>query len=81
MSLNYFLSILIFLFFIVLQDNVIFERLTEASQYKELTVAHLEQFATEGKTKKNNREGKTLVCFPVLLSVFMLKHWTIHSFF
>uniref|UniRef100_A0A8C5BGL2 Phospholipid-transporting ATPase n=1 Tax=Gadus morhua TaxID=8049 RepID=A0A8C5BGL2_GADMO len=29
-------------------DNVIFERLTEASQYKELTVAHLEQFATEG---------------------------------
>lgn len=32
-----------------LQDNVIFERLTEASQYKESTVAHLEQFATEGK--------------------------------
>uniref|UniRef100_A0A8D3DKZ1 Phospholipid-transporting ATPase n=1 Tax=Scophthalmus maximus TaxID=52904 RepID=A0A8D3DKZ1_SCOMX len=29
-------------------DNVIFERLTEASQYKELTIAHLEQFATEG---------------------------------
>uniref|UniRef100_A0A7N8YDV1 Phospholipid-transporting ATPase n=1 Tax=Mastacembelus armatus TaxID=205130 RepID=A0A7N8YDV1_9TELE len=29
-------------------DNVIFERLTESSQYKELTVAHLEQFATEG---------------------------------
>uniref|UniRef100_A0A672ZL40 Phospholipid-transporting ATPase n=1 Tax=Sphaeramia orbicularis TaxID=375764 RepID=A0A672ZL40_9TELE len=29
-------------------DNVIFDRLTEASQYKELTVAHLEQFATEG---------------------------------
>uniref|UniRef100_A0A665UWK8 Phospholipid-transporting ATPase n=1 Tax=Echeneis naucrates TaxID=173247 RepID=A0A665UWK8_ECHNA len=29
-------------------DNVIFERLTEASQYTELTVAHLEQFATEG---------------------------------
>ncbi|XP_039645375.1 phospholipid-transporting ATPase IB isoform X3 [Perca fluviatilis] len=29
-------------------DNVIFERLTEASQYKELTLAHLEQFATEG---------------------------------
>uniref|UniRef100_A0AAX7TRD4 Phospholipid-transporting ATPase n=1 Tax=Astatotilapia calliptera TaxID=8154 RepID=A0AAX7TRD4_ASTCA len=29
-------------------DNVIFERLTEASQYKDLTVAHLEQFATEG---------------------------------
>uniref|UniRef100_A0A3Q3C753 Phospholipid-transporting ATPase n=1 Tax=Haplochromis burtoni TaxID=8153 RepID=A0A3Q3C753_HAPBU len=28
-------------------DNVIFERLTEASQYKDLTVAHLEQFATE----------------------------------
>uniref|UniRef100_A0A8C2KE89 Phospholipid-transporting ATPase n=1 Tax=Cyprinus carpio TaxID=7962 RepID=A0A8C2KE89_CYPCA len=29
-------------------DNVIFERLNEASQYKNLTVAHLEQFATEG---------------------------------
>ncbi|XP_034718625.1 phospholipid-transporting ATPase IB isoform X1 [Etheostoma cragini] len=29
-------------------DNVIFERLTEASQYKELTLTHLEQFATEG---------------------------------
>lgn len=32
----------------VLQDNVIFERLNEASQYKDLTIAHLEQFATEG---------------------------------
>uniref|UniRef100_A0A3Q3FTF0 Phospholipid-transporting ATPase n=1 Tax=Labrus bergylta TaxID=56723 RepID=A0A3Q3FTF0_9LABR len=29
-------------------DNVIFERLMESSEYKELTVAHLEQFATEG---------------------------------
>uniref|UniRef100_A0AAV2L9T4 Phospholipid-transporting ATPase n=1 Tax=Knipowitschia caucasica TaxID=637954 RepID=A0AAV2L9T4_KNICA len=29
-------------------DNVIFERLTEASQYKDLTLVHLEQFATEG---------------------------------
>ncbi|XP_077591838.1 phospholipid-transporting ATPase IB isoform X2 [Stigmatopora nigra] len=29
-------------------DNVIFERLTEDSQYKDLTIAHLEQFATEG---------------------------------
>uniref|UniRef100_A0A3Q2YBP1 Phospholipid-transporting ATPase n=1 Tax=Hippocampus comes TaxID=109280 RepID=A0A3Q2YBP1_HIPCM len=29
-------------------DNVIFERLNEDSQYKELTIAHLEQFATEG---------------------------------
>ncbi|CAG5895963.1 unnamed protein product [Menidia menidia] len=29
-------------------DNVIFERLTEASQYTDVTVAHLEQFATEG---------------------------------
>lgn len=36
----------------MLQDNVIFERLTEASQYKELTIAHLEQFATEGRKKK-----------------------------
>lgn len=41
----------------MLQDNVIFERLTEASQYKELTIAHLEQFATEGrKKKKKNRQ-------------------------
>ena len=42
-----------------LQDNVIFDRLTEESQYKELTVAHLEQFATEGKNKKKGgeREG------------------------
>lgn len=39
-----------------LQDNVIFERLTETSQYKELTVAHLEQFATEGKKEKRQRE-------------------------
>lgn len=31
-----------------LQDNVIFERLNETSQYKDLTIAHLEQFATEG---------------------------------
>lgn len=38
-----------------LQDNVIFERLTETSQYKELTVAHLEQFATEGKKGKKDR--------------------------
>ncbi|XP_059380626.1 phospholipid-transporting ATPase IB-like isoform X1 [Carassius carassius] len=29
-------------------DNVIFERLNEASQYNDLTVVHLEQFATEG---------------------------------
>ncbi|KAJ8375394.1 hypothetical protein SKAU_G00059740 [Synaphobranchus kaupii] len=29
-------------------DNVIFERLTADSQYNELTVSHLEQFATEG---------------------------------
>uniref|UniRef100_A0A8C1RAL2 Phospholipid-transporting ATPase n=1 Tax=Cyprinus carpio TaxID=7962 RepID=A0A8C1RAL2_CYPCA len=32
----------------VSQDNMIFERLNETSQYKDLTVAHLEQFATEG---------------------------------
>ncbi|GAA6111613.1 phospholipid-transporting ATPase IB isoform X1 [Tachysurus ichikawai] len=29
-------------------DNVIFERLNEDSQYKDLTIAQLEQFATEG---------------------------------
>lgn len=38
-----------FLLWLLFQDNVIFERLTEASQYKDLTLAHLEQFATEGK--------------------------------
>ncbi|MGH0184474.1 UNVERIFIED_CONTAM: hypothetical protein FKN15_015154 [Acipenser sinensis] len=32
----------------VLQDNVIMERLGESSQYKDLTLSHLEQFATEG---------------------------------
>lgn len=36
---------------VLFQDNVIFERLTKASHYKELTVAHLEQFATEGGEK------------------------------
>lgn len=41
---------LLFLFF---QDNVIFERLTKASHYKDLTVAHLEQFATEGGKQSN----------------------------
>lgn len=44
-----------------LQDNVIFERLTEESQYKELTIAHLEQFATEGKTEE--KTVKTLLLF------------------
>ncbi len=41
-----------------MQDNVIFERLTEASQYKDLTVAHLEQFATEGKKEEIKRRGR-----------------------
>lgn len=41
---------------VFLQDNVIFDRLTETSQYKELTVAHLEQFATEGKNKREGDE-------------------------
>lgn len=39
------------------QDNVIFERLTEASHYKELTVAHLEQFATEGGRNGGKKWG------------------------
>lgn len=37
----------------VFQDNVIFERLNEESQYKELTIAHLEQFATEGQLRQH----------------------------
>lgn len=32
----------------VLQDTVIYDRLAESSKYKEITLKHLEQFATEG---------------------------------
>jgi hypothetical protein len=31
------------------QDTVIYERLAETSKYKEITLKHLEQFATEGE--------------------------------
>lgn len=48
-----------FIFMVFFQDNVIFERLTEASQYKELTVAHLEQFATEGNQIKKEMLRET----------------------
>lgn len=33
----------------VFQDTVIYDRLAETSKYKEITLKHLEQFATEGK--------------------------------
>lgn len=31
------------------QDTVIYDRLAETSKYKEITLKHLEQFATEGE--------------------------------
>lgn len=35
--------------FVPLQDTVIYDRLADSSRYKEITLKHLEQFATEGK--------------------------------
>lgn len=35
----------------VLQDTVIYERLSESSRYRDITLKHLEQFATEGLYK------------------------------
>lgn len=32
-----------------LQDTVIYDRLADSSKYKEITLKHLEQFATEGE--------------------------------
>ncbi|RXM92006.1 Phospholipid-transporting ATPase IB [Acipenser ruthenus] len=37
-------------------DNVIMERLGESSQYKDLTLSHLEQFATEDLTESSYQE-------------------------
>lgn len=34
---------------LIFQDTVIYERLAETSKYKEITLKHLEQFATEGE--------------------------------
>lgn len=53
--------------FMFLQDNVIFERLTESSEYKELTVAHLEQFATEGKRVAEGGTKSSLDIYPFCL--------------
>lgn len=41
------LSVLYLMF--VFQDTVIYDRLAETSKYKEITLKHLEQFATEGE--------------------------------
>lgn len=41
------LSVLYLVF--VFQDTVIYDRLAETSKYKEITLKHLEQFATEGQ--------------------------------
>lgn len=35
--------------FVFLQDTVIYDRLADSSRYKEITLKHLEQFATEGE--------------------------------
>lgn len=35
--------------FVSLQDTVIYDRLADSSKYKEITLKHLEQFATEGE--------------------------------
>ncbi len=35
--------------FFVSQDTVIYERLADSSRYKDITLKHLEQFATEGE--------------------------------
>lgn len=35
--------------FVYLQDTVIYDRLADSSRYKEITLKHLEQFATEGE--------------------------------
>lgn len=35
--------------FVTLQDTVIYDRLADSSRYKEITLKHLEQFATEGE--------------------------------
>lgn len=44
------LSVLYLLF--VFQDTVIYDRLAETSKYKDITLKHLEQFATEGECNK-----------------------------
>lgn len=43
--LNLSVSYLLFAF----QDTVIYDRLAETSKYKDITLKHLEQFATEGE--------------------------------
>lgn len=45
---NFFLLNCSELILCVLQDTVIYDRLAESSKYKEITLKHLEQFATEG---------------------------------
>lgn len=43
----------------VSQDTVIYERLADSSRYKDITLKHLEQFATEGE-----RQTRLLsICF------------------
>lgn len=62
----------------MLQDNVIFERLTEASQYKELTVAHLEQFATEGEWVENH--SWVSLCLFHWISIYLCVDFLTDSF-
>lgn len=68
----------------VLQDNVIFERLNEASQYKDLTVAHLEQFATEGakifvRPHSFSLDSTRLVCVIFTVCVLVLLCWQVYA--
>lgn len=43
------LSLCVLYLVFVFQDTVIYDRLAETSKYKEITLKHLEQFATEGQ--------------------------------
>lgn len=70
----------------MLQDNVIFERLNEASQYKDLTIAHLEQFATEGMNIFHWSPvflhlwlHTACLCNPMLVSVHVCVCWQVYG--
>lgn len=43
------LTLIAFYLLFVFEDTVIYDRLAETSKYKEITLKHLEQFATEGE--------------------------------
>lgn len=49
MFLLYFRAVRVSRLLVSLQDTVIYDRLADSSRYKEITLKHLEQFATEGE--------------------------------